>query len=776
MSNLPTSLRKQIHLSLLLAGIATLLLAASTLLTPDHPIPTFAETKAKYQPSEAWLLDRNNEVIAVKRIDAKVRRLEWTGLNDISPAAQNLLLLSEDKRFYQHSGVDWLALISSSGANLWHFVDDKRPRGASTLTMQLAGFLDPTLAPAYSKRTLTQKLKQIAAAREIEKTWSKPEILEAYFNLASFRGEIVGINAASSALFGNQPSALDRSQSLLLVALLKGPMAKPEQVANRACALLKRTPTTDSLPPLLPPCRGKAGMGVELSMSNPSTPTLPLPLQGGGNCDASEQSGIDSPCAKLQTLALQALDPNNQHIPQDSIAPHLAQKLLEQPGARVATTLDANLQRVAIQSMREHLLSLNGQNVKDAAAIVIDNKTGDVLAYVGSSAELSDAANVDGVSALRQAGSTLKPFLYGKAIEERLLTAASVLDDSPIQLITPMGLYIPQNYDRDFKGTISVRTALASSLNVPAVRTLGLVGVDRFTRTLRTYGLTSLTEDGDHYGFSLALGGVDVRLLELANAYRALANQGEWRPLRLTTAERAKGSKQVLSRQAAFIVADILADKGARALTFGLENPLATRVWTAAKTGTSKDMRDNWCIGFSSRYTVGVWVGNFNGEPMRDVSGVSGAAPIWRDLMDYLHRGNASTSPKPPRGIVAQQVRFSPAIESPRTESFLAGTETAEIRLVATNNIDQQIHAKILYPTNGTIIAMDPDIPVNHQRVQLSAKGSEQIAWAMDGNDIGSGTDIGWIPTGGRHRLVLSDTQGNELDAVNFEVRGTWGP
>ncbi len=769
-------MRNRIRLLLLLAGTASLLLAASTLLSPDHPIPTFAETRAGYRPSEAWLLDRNNEVIAVKRIDAKVRRLEWTDLNDISPATQNLLLFSEDKRFYQHSGVDWLALLGTSGANLWHLLDGKRPRGASTLTMQLAGFLDPTLAPAYAKRTLTQKLKQISAARKIEKTWSKPQILEAYFNLAAFRGEIVGINAASSALFGTQPSALNRSQSLLLVALLKGPMAKPEQVASRACALLKHTTAATSLPPLLPPCRGKAGMGVELSKSNSSTPTLPLPLQGGGNCDANEQSEINTPCAELQTLALQALDPNNQHIPQDSIAPHLAQKLLEQPGTRITTTLDANLQRVAIQSLREHLLSLNGQNVKDAAAIVIDNKTGDVLAYVGSSAELSDAANVDGVSALRQAGSTLKPFLYGKAIDERLLTAASVLDDSPIQLITPMGLYIPQNYDRDFKGTISVRTALASSLNVPAVRTLGLVGVDRFTRTLRTYGLTSLTEDGDHYGFSLALGGVDVRLVELTNAYRALANQGEWRPLRFTVADHTKGNKQVLSRQAAFIVADILADKGARALTFGLENPLATRVWTAAKTGTSKDMRDNWCIGFSSRYTVGVWVGNFNGEPMRDVSGVSGAAPIWRDLMDYLHRGNASTSPKPPRGIVAQQVHFAPAIESPRTESFLAGTEAAEIRLVAANNTDQQVHAKILYPTSGTIIAMDPDIPVNHQRVQLSAKGSEQIAWAMDGNDIGSGIDIGWIPTGGRHRLVLNDTQGNELDAVSFEVRGTWAP
>ena len=727
-NNPPTSLRNKIRLILLLAVIASLLLGISTILSTGHPLPSFAETKTEYLPSESWLLDRSGEVIAVKRIDNKVRRLEWVSLKDISPATRDLLLLSEDKRFYQHSGVDWLALTASGGSYLWHFIDGKRPRGASTLTMQLAGFLDHSLAPASSRRTFAQKWRQILAAREIEKTWSKPEILEAYFNHASFRGEIVGVHAASFALFGSHPSALNRTQSLLLVALLKGPMANPGQVASRACALLK-----------------------------------------------AARHENDPSCETLRNLALLALDSNNQHIPQQSIAPHLAQKLLLQPGERVATTLDANVQRAAIQALRKHLMSLDGQNVKDGAVVVIDNRTGDVLAYVGSSGEISDAANVDGASALRQAGSTLKPFLYGMTLEKRLLTAASVIEDSPIQLITPMGLYVPQNYDRDFKGAVSVRTALASSLNVPAVRTLGLVGVDRFVRKLRAYGLTSVTEDGDYYGFSLALGGVDVRLIELANAYRALANQGEWRPLGFTAADHAQGGKRVLSRQAAFIVADILADRGARALTFGMDNPLATRIWAAVKTGTSKDMRDNWCVGFTSRYTVGVWVGNFNGEPMRDVSGVSGAAPVWRDLMDYLYHGNASASPKPPLAVIAQQVRFSPAIESPRTEWFLAGTETAEIRLVA-NSTDQQVHARILYPTNGTIIAMDPDIPVNHQRMQLNARGSAQVVWAMDGNPIGDGTDIGWTPTGGRHRLVLSDAQGNELDAVSFEVRGMLSP
>ncbi|MBI4809309.1 MAG: penicillin-binding protein 1C [Nitrosomonadales bacterium] len=718
-------LLKKVRLFLLLAAIASLLLAAGTLLAPDRPAPSFAETKSDYRPSESWLLDRNGEVVAVKRVDDKTRRLDWVGLDEVSPAMQEWLLLSEDKRFYRHGGTDWLALASGGVSYLRHFIDGSRPRGASTLTMQLAGFLDPSLAPANSKRTLAQKWRQIVAARAIEKRWSKQQILETYLNLASFRGELNGIHAASFALFGVHPSALNRPQALLLAALLKGPTATPERAANRACALIR----------------------------------------------AAQQPG-DTTCDELHALARLTLETGNRHIVQESIAPHLAQKLLLQPGVRLASTLDANLQRHAMRALHEHLMTLDERHVKDGSIVVIDNRSGDVLAYVGSSGELSDAPNVDGAAALRQAGSTLKPFLYGMALQGRQLTAASVLDDSPIQLNTPMGLYIPQNYDRDFKGAVSVRTALASSLNVPAVRALGLVGVDNFVRTLRTYGLDSLTGDGEHYGFSLALGGVDVRLVELTNAYRALANRGVWRPLRFTAAERGAKPRQLISPQAAFIVASILSDKTARAMTFGLENPLATRVWTAVKTGTSKDMRDNWCIGFSIHYTVGVWVGNFNGEPMHDVSGVSGAAPVWREMMDYLHAHDGSAPPTKPDGVTALQTRFTPAIESPRTEWFLAGTETAEIRLVAANDAGRLPQARILYPTGGTVIGMDPDIPSGHQRVQLSAKDAEQVKWLMDGNGIGEGADIGWTPTGGRHRLVLTDAEGKELDAVSFEVRG----
>ncbi len=727
-------MRKNFWLFLPLAGLACLLLVAIYFLTTTSHIPTYTETRASYQPSEAWLLDRHGEIISIKRINTKVRRLEWLSLNEISPAIKAALVISEDKHFYQHGGVDSLALLVASGSNLRHLFDGKRPRGASTLTMQLASFLDPALSPTKTKRTFAQKLKQIAAAIAIEKNWRKSEIIEAYFNLAAFRGELVGIHAASFALFGVHPSALNRAQSLLLVALLKGPLANSAQVTRRACALLK-----------------------------------------------SSQHENDPSCSDLHGLAGITLDVRSNRIEQVSIAPHLAQKILLQPGVRVMSTLDANLQRFAIQSMRSHLMSLDGRNANDGAVIVIDNKTGEILAYVGSSGSMSEAADVDGVVALRQAGSTLKPFLYGMAIANKNLTAASVLEDTPIQLITPSGLYIPQNYDRDFKGAISVRTALASSLNVPAVRTLGMVGVDSFVRTLRSYGLTSLTQDGNFYGLSLALGGVDVSLLELTNAYRALANQGIWYPtvwhtLRFNLRVDKNKEKKVISNQAAFIIANILADKGARAMTFGLENPLATRVWTAVKTGTSKDMRDNWCIGFSSRYTVGVWVGNFSGAPMKDVSGISGAAPVWRDLMDYLHTGKNSVPAKIPAGVTTLQIRFIPEIESPRKEWFIKGTESSEIRLASDSEAGMAHSSKMLYPTNGTVIAMDPDIPSGHQRVQLSARGATDIIWKLDGAAICTGIECWWIPSSGRHKLVLTDQNGNELDAVTFEVRGAITP
>jgi penicillin-binding protein 1C len=355
------------------------------------------------------------------------------------------------------------------------------------------------------------------------------------------------------------------------------------------------------------------------------------------------------------------------------LAPHLARKLLGTSGERLRSSIDADLQAFARDALHRHLTALAHRNAEDGAVLVADNATGEILAWVGSSGELSEAPDVDGVTALRQAGSTLKPFLYGMAFARRDLTPASLIEDAPLTLATGNGLYAPQNYEPEHRGWISARTALAASLNVPAVKTLVRLGADEFQQGLRRFGFDSLTESGDWYGYSLALGSADVSLLALANAYRTLANAGRWSALRATPDGKATpcrgdhcgafagAPRQALAATASFLVGDILADRAARAGSFGLESWLATPYWSAAKTGTSKDMRDNWCAGYSRRYTVAVWVGNASGASMHEVSGIAGAAPVWRDVMDWLHRGDDARAAKvisvhrPPPGVITHR-------------------------------------------------------------------------------------------------------------------------
>ena len=241
------------------------------------------------------------------------------------------------------------------------------------------------------------------------------------------------------------------------------------------------------------------------------------------------------------------------------------------------------------------------------------------------------------------------------------------------------GLYIPQNYDHQFKGWVSARTALGASLNVPAVRTLVMVSPDAFFKQLHALGMP-LKESGGYYGYSLALGSSEVSLLSLTNAYRSLSNGGQFSATSLVK-HLKPAFKPALDERAAFIVPDIMADPLARARTFGTDSVLATHFWTAVKTGTSKDMRDNWAIGFSQHYTVGVWVGNASGAPMWDVSGTSGAAPIWAALMNHLHSTQKSRAPAPPAGLVKSPVKFGDGLEAARDEWFIQGTEQAVIAM-----------------------------------------------------------------------------------------------
>lgn len=700
----------------LLIGLATAAIAAAVILVWPVQVPSFEAVRSAYLPSEAWLLDRHGVLLDSKRIRFDVRRLAWVPLSQVSPALINALISGEDHRFWQHHGVDWRSAL---GAMRDELVRHRR-RGASTITMQVASLLrhrhrEGGLAAWFGK------FEQVRTARDLERRWSKPEILEAYLNLLGYQGELQGIGAAAAQLAGKSPSGLSVPESLVLAALLPQPGANPERIVARACARARRLhPAPD--------------------------------------------------CSTLAATA-HALLSSGATAPSEHLAPQVAQALLKQPGQSVRTTLDARMQRLARDIVRSHLSELADRNVRDGAALVVDNASGEVLAYVGSAGADSRSAAVDGVQAPRQAGSTLKPFLYELALERRYLTGASLLADSPLSLDTVSGVYIPQDYDHDFKGLVSVRTALASSLNVPAVRTLVLVGVDAFRDRLRDLGYREIKQDGQFYGYSLALGSAEVTLWQQAQAYRALARGGEWSPLMLIPSPTAVPSSRLLPADASFIVADILSDPAARAVTFGLDNHLATSFWTAVKTGTSEDMRDNWCIGFSRQFTVAVWVGNFEGDSMHDVSGISGAAPIWHDLMGALQSGLASVEPAPPRTVRSLPTRFTPAVEPVRHEWYLSGTQSVSAGVTA---VPESARPGIESPANGVVIAIDPDIPVEHQKVLISVHGGRStMRLRLNDQLLGPATAQQlWTPRPGAYYLSLEDEHGLPIDRVLFTVRG----
>ncbi len=683
--------------------------------TPASGVAGFAAVRDRYTPSDAWLIDRHGEVLDRERLDFGVRRLEWVALEDISPALVAAVVEGEDRRFHQHGGVDWPGV---AGALRDRLLEGRR-RGASTITMQVAALVDGRAGRSAGVPDWRRKLAQVRVARALERGWSKREILEAYLNLLGFRGELQGIGAAAELLAGKAPSGLDDAESLVLAALLPAPGADLERVAARACA------------------RAAAG-------------------------------GVRSTCPSIRATAAAMLSRSVPAAPAPDLAPQVARQLLARPGERVRSTLDAGVQRAAATILRRHLAGLDGRNVRDGAVLVVDNASGDVLAYVGSGGPGSRAAQVDGVLARRQAGSTLKPFLYALALEQRYLTPASLLDDSPVNLDTASGIYLPQNYDNAFRGPVSVRTALGSSLNIPAVRTLVLVGVEAFRDRLRALGYEGLVHDGHYYGYALALGSAEVSLWEQAQAYRVLARGGRFSPLGLSADRPASPDREVLPAGATFLTVDILGDRAARAVTFGLESHLNTPFWSAVKTGTSKDMRDNWCIGFSDRYTTAVWVGNFEGDAMHDVSGVTGAAPVWQEIMLALDQAGAS-APEAPPGVEALVTHFDPPVEAPRREWFLAGTGIEQVAALAPGGGI----ARITSPANGMVIALDPDIPPARQRVPFEAEGAaDSMVLRLDDEVVGRAGGLHlWAPRTGAHRLALVDTDGRVVDRVLFTVR-----
>jgi penicillin-binding protein 1C len=342
------------------------------------------------------------------------------------------------------------------------------------------------------------------------------------------------------------------------------------------------------------------------------------------------------------------------------------------------------------------------------------------------------------VLARRQPGSTLKPFVYAQALTQGLVTEQSLLLDSPLQLARGQDVYQPQNFDHAWRGWVTLREALGASLNVPAVRVGAMLGPEAMFEAFNKAGLR-VRESAGFHGHALALGSAEVSLFDLTNAYRALANQGQWRPPNQALMSNVNGQRStaIMSPAVAATITSILSDSSARASTFGFDSPLVTRRATAAKTGTSKDMRDNWCLGYSGHYTVGVWLGNASGQPMHGVSGVVGAAPVWRQVIESL----------PGPGVAV----LTPAA---KTATPLASQTAWGIHPVR----------------DGSVLAIDPDISPRAQQLQLRGPHGQ---WVMDGRDIGTGSSVMWPLAAGRHVLELRTTQRALIDKVSFEVRAS---
>ncbi|MFN6569127.1 penicillin-binding protein 1C [Dendronalium sp. ChiSLP03b] len=670
-------------------------------------------------------------------------------LNQVSPQFIHAILAAEDSSFYKHGALDMKAVVRA----IKEAIHAKRiVSGASTITMQLARMLDP------SPRTLLGKVREIWLSWRLTAGMNKDEILFAYINRLPMGGNIYGVEAAARTYFSIPASDLNLAQASLLAAIPNNPtyfdpLAHWKRLQQRQRYVLNRMVQD----------------GYITRATAEQTYTEKVVFQ-------SRQRGIIA-------------------------APHflfwLSTQLPPQHSSPIRTTINRPLQQFVEAQVQQVLSSLAANNVHDAAALVIDNHTGEVLAYVGSPDyfnELKLGRN-DGVQALRQPGSTLKPFVYELALEKGMIRPNTILADVPAHYAIPGAkLYSPTDYTESFLGPVRVRVALANSLNVPAVRVLEKVGVQTFLERLHQLGFAHLNQTAEYYGLGLTLGSGEVSLWELARAYLKLARQGQAIPLIPCTdaINRVSTPNSQLPNPTTWqLITNMLGDSHARATAFGVDSVLNLPFPTAVKTGTSSNFRDTWTVGFTTDYTVATWVGNFNGEPMRQVSGVTGAAPLWNRIMLHLHEHQEPAGFLPPEGLVQLPIcaisglRPTPDCTSvvqeyfypedkiaydtqtdfnlpPEYDEWLARQQQSSF---AANNL------RILSPHNGDLFLLYPGAQMQQKlEFKLAGTKSAPVEWWLNGEklDSQSANTLFWDLRPGN--WTLEARSGEMSDQVSFQV------
>jgi penicillin-binding protein 1C len=731
-------------------GAALVLLAGAEVALRLTPFPAALETAP---PPSTEFVDRTGQPLRMLLAEER-RYAQRCTLAQVSPSLLTATIAAEDRRFFSHHGVDPLAAARA----LWQYAHGRPPAsGASTITMQLVKLAQP------GPRTLRRKLAQTWLALRVERTWSKERILTEYLNRLDYGNLQVGIASASRFYFGKPAIDISTAEAAFLAGLPKAPTRlNPHQhfaeAQSRAQWVQRRV---------------AALTGADYS-------SLAEPLR---------------------------LRPPTHYF----AAPHFVDLLLARrdivpsQGGEIRTTLDPALNRFAERALAENLRELTGKKATAGAAVVIDNATGDVLVLAGA-ATASYATDVNTAWMIRSPGSAMKPFTYLLALQKGH-HPGTIVPDVPTDFPTPTGSYRPNNYNHRFYGPVSLRFALGNSLNVGAIRALELAGgPEALQRAMMRAGITTLDHPTDYYGLGLTLGNGEVRLLELANAYATLARLGEHRPFRLLQRDTASAqpAQRIFDADAAYLLADMLADNTARASSFGLHSYLRFDFPVACKTGTSSDYRDNWCVGYTPEFTVAVWVGNPDGQRMQGITGVTGAAPVMHEIFEHLHQTRGTSwYAQPPSvrtytldpltghqvaenhpGAVREKCLAPPPAASagdydeagrvvlpPVYSAWLNSPQNSLDSLATTSFSSASLPVaplEILEPPAGSLFYLDPDLPLETQCISLRAATTLPLEWTSPTLTL---TASRARLAEGRHELTVREPRTGRVASTWIEVK-----
>lgn len=706
-------------LSLILIAMVVVLLTAATLQPPPEELPP--RSGAVQQPQ---LTDRHGIPLSFTYLN------DWNvhnrvALHAIPDLLQVAFVESEDQRFYHHHGVDWLARSHALAQNLLAL---RAVRGASTITEQVVRILHPR------QRTLWSRWLEGFEAARLEGRFSKAKILEFYLNQVPYARHRRGVAQAARDYFDRDLDTLSTKEMLALAVLVRSPSR------------------------------------LDLIRS---TELIRQPLERLGERLHAKGLLPQEELSAIKRAPLILLRPKSP-VEATHFVRFIRSRLPAGSSARVASTLDGVLQYQVQMILDRQIQSLSTRHVAHGAALVVDHESDEILAWVNAGGfSLQEGAQIDKVTTPRQPGSTLKPFVYAMTLEQGW-TPATLIDDSPFAEAVGHGLHNYRNYSRHYYGPLRLREALANSLNVPAVKAVSLTGRSEFLHRLRKLGFDHLNKHPDYYGDGLVLGNGEVTLLSLVQAYAALAHGGELRSLRyLLEWQNPEPPIRVFSPEVSSLIAHILSDPEARALEFGRNSVLALPLPAAVKTGTSNDYRDAWAVGFSHRFTVGVWMGNLGGQPMSEVTGSLGPALVMRSIFSELHR---NFEPRPlylsrklTRHSICRVSGKLPTDNCPTvTEWFRPGNQPNDVCSLhgastvaeAQPVVGSLGSVRIQSPTPGLHLAMDPRIPdeLEYFPFQLaSVPATSTVEWILDDEVLastsGNEPSYLWRVSRGSHEL-----------------------